>query len=118
LSTCGIDWLTEDIDSTIIAEGRPELRRALDNIRFQKQGSSRTLGLNINWIKLPDSQRSELLIIGSDITERKRAEDELRAKTAFLEAQIQATIDAILIVDEQASVIWKNQRFIQLFDVP
>jgi two-component system, NtrC family, sensor kinase len=118
LSTCGIHWLTEDIESAIIAEGRPELRRALDNIQFQKQGSSRTLGLNINWIKLPDSQRSELLIVGADITERKRAEDELRAKTAFLEAQIQATIDAILIVDEQASVVWKNQRFIELFDIP
>jgi two-component system, NtrC family, sensor kinase len=118
LSTCGIHWLTEDIESTIIAEGRPELRRALDSIQFQKQGSSRTLGLNINWIKLPDSQRSELLIVGADITERKRAEDELRAKTAFLEAQIQATIDAILVVDEQASVVWKNQRFIELFDIP
>jgi two-component system, NtrC family, sensor kinase len=118
LSTCGIHWLTEDIESAIIAEGRPELRRALDNIQFQKQGSSRTLGLNINWIKLPDSQRSELLIVGADITERKRAEDELRAKTAFLEAQIQATIDAILVVDEQASVVWKNQRFIELFDIP
>jgi two-component system, NtrC family, sensor kinase len=118
LSTCGIHWLTEDIESTIIAEGRPELRRALDSIQFQKQGSSRTLGLNINWIKLPDTQRSELLIVGADITERKRAEDELRAKTAFLEAQIQATIDAILVVDEQASVVWKNQRFIELFDIP
>jgi two-component system, NtrC family, sensor kinase len=118
LSTCGIHWLTEDIESTIIAEGRPELRRALDSIQFQKQGSSRTLGLNINCIKLPDTQRSELLIVGADITERKRAEDELRAKTAFLEAQIQATIDAILVVDEQASVVWKNQRFIELFDIP
>jgi two-component system NtrC family sensor kinase len=118
LSTCGIHWLTQDIESTIIAEGRPELRPALDNIQFQRQGSSRTLGLNINWIKLPDSQRSELLIVGADITERKRAEDDLRAKTVFLEAQIQATIDAILVVDEQASVVWKNQRFIELFDIP
>lgn len=118
LSTCGIRWLTEDIESTIIAAAQPELRGAVDNIQFQKQGSSRTLGLNVNRIKLPNSHRDELLIIGSDITERKRAEDELRAKTAFLEAQIQATIDAILIVDEQASVVWKNQRFIELFDIP
>src|SRR5215467_5771351 len=92
-------------------------RLSLDDVRFEMQGSSRTLGMNVNWIKLPDSDVGEVLIVGSDITGKKRAEDELRSKTALLEAQMQATIDGILVVDEQASVLFRNQRFVEIFDL-
>ena len=36
-----------------------------------------------------------------DITDRKQAEEELRWKTAFLEAQVCASIDGIIVVDQQ-----------------
>ncbi|HKU25142.1 MAG TPA: PAS domain S-box protein, partial [Candidatus Sulfotelmatobacter sp.] len=65
-----------------------------------------------------NSKRGELLIVGSDITSRKRTEEELRAKTAFFEAQIQATIDGILVVDEMGNVVWRNQKFLELFEIP
>jgi hypothetical protein len=54
-------------------------RLSLNDVRFEMQGSSRTLGMNVNWIKLPDSEVGEVLIVGSDITGKKRAEDELRS---------------------------------------
>jgi len=53
-----------------------------------------------------------------DITQRKQAEEELRSKTAFLEAQTNATIDAILVVDENGKTILRNQRFVELFEIP
>jgi PAS domain-containing protein len=62
-----------------------------------------------------DSGRGELLIVGSDITEKKRAEDELRSKTAFLEAQTQARLDGILVVDEEGKAVLQNKR---LFEIP
>jgi two-component system, NtrC family, sensor kinase len=54
----------------------------------------------------------------SDITERRLAEEELRSKTAFLEAQANSTVDGILVVDEQGHKILQNQRLMEIFEVP
>ncbi|MGA2569728.1 MAG: PAS domain S-box protein [Terracidiphilus sp.] len=53
-----------------------------------------------------------------DITERKRQEQELKAKAAFLEAQANATIDGVLVVDANDRRILTNQRLIEFFSVP
>ncbi len=53
-----------------------------------------------------------------DITDRKQAEEELRWKTAFLEAQVCASIDGIIVVDQQGRKILQNQRMIDIFQIP
>ncbi|MBN2308608.1 MAG: PAS domain S-box protein, partial [Candidatus Hydrogenedentes bacterium] len=53
-----------------------------------------------------------------DISQRKQADAALREKAALLEAQTNATIDGILVVDEHQRRLLTNQRFIELFDVP
>ena len=53
-----------------------------------------------------------------DITRRKSAETELQAKTALLEAQMHASLDGILVVDEKQKRVLVNQRIIELFNVP
>jgi len=53
-----------------------------------------------------------------DITERKLAEEELRFKTAFLEAQANSTIDGILVVDNEGQKVLQNQRFTEMFSIP
>ncbi len=53
-----------------------------------------------------------------DITERQRAQAELISKTALLEAQVDSTIDGILVVDEHAKKILQNQRLLEIFKVP
>jgi two-component system, cell cycle sensor histidine kinase and response regulator CckA len=57
-------------------------------------------------------------LLETEITERKQAEDELIWKTAFLEAQVNSSIDGILVVDEQGRQILRNQRMIDLFNIP
>ncbi len=118
LATCGIKWLTLDFESALNARLQSERRVSWDGVRFEKNCEPRLLGMTINWINLPESGRGELLIVGSDVTEKKHAEEDLRSKTAFLEAQIQATIDGILVVDERGDVAFHNQRFFALFDIP
>jgi PAS domain S-box-containing protein len=59
-----------------------------------------------------------LLGVISDITERKRAEDELRWKTALLEAQVEASLDGILVVDNQGQQIIANQQLLHMCKVP
>jgi signal transduction histidine kinase/ActR/RegA family two-component response regulator len=53
-----------------------------------------------------------------DITARKRAEDELRQKTAFLEAQVDSTLDGILVVDQRGRQILQNQRMNEIWKFP
>ena len=53
-----------------------------------------------------------------DVTERKQEEDELRWKTALLEAQVDSAIDGILVVDSQGNKILQNERLNELWKLP
>ncbi|HEV2692667.1 MAG TPA: PAS domain S-box protein [Verrucomicrobiae bacterium] len=64
---------------------------------------------------MPDGN---LLAIIRDITTRKRGEEELRWKTAFLEAQVSSSADGILVVDGQGKRILQNQRMMDIFHIP
>jgi len=53
-----------------------------------------------------------------DITERKEAEAELRSKTAFLEAQLNSSLDGIIVVGEGGRKVLQNRRTADLFKIP
>ena len=53
-----------------------------------------------------------------DITERKQTEEVLHHKTALLEAQLNSSIDGIIIVDDEGKKILQNQRAIDLWKIP
>jgi PAS domain S-box-containing protein len=118
MAGCGIKWLTSDIESMIDRALQSDSRTTIDDTKFEKGATARLLGLNVIRIRLSPDQSTKFLIMGTDITDKKRSEEELRAKTAFLEAQIQATIDGILVVDENANIVWHNRRFLEIFEVP
>ncbi|MDI1312093.1 PAS domain S-box protein [Prosthecobacter sp.] len=48
----------------------------------------------------------------------KRAQQELYWKTTFLEAQVNSTIDAIIVVDPHGRKILQNQRAADVFQIP
>ena len=49
---------------------------------------------------------------------RRQAENELLWKTAFLEAQVDSSLDGILVVDDQGKKIFQNQRLNDLWKIP
>lgn len=53
-----------------------------------------------------------------DIGERKRAEEELKEKAAFLEALVNTSPDGFFVVDGTGRKIFQNQRFIELWKIP
>ena len=55
---------------------------------------------------------------GVDITERKQAEAELSWKTALLDAQLDSSLDGVLIVDSHGKKILQNQRVNEMFAIP
>ncbi len=57
-------------------------------------------------------------VLQTEIKEHKRAEEELSWKTAFLEAQVNSSIDGVLVVDGQGNKILQNQRLTDLLKIP
>ena len=53
-----------------------------------------------------------------DITERKRMEQELKFKNTLLSVQQEASIDGILVVDENGIILSFNTRFAEMFQIP
>ncbi|HEY8994772.1 MAG TPA: PAS domain S-box protein [Lacunisphaera sp.] len=59
-----------------------------------------------------------LIGISRDITERKEVENELRARTAFFEAQVDSAIDGILVVDNFGRKVLQNDRMLEVWGIP
>jgi len=79
-------------------------------------------GYWIDWLCAPelgpDGEAHGVVTMARDVTDRKRAEMALREKAALLEAQLNATIDGILVVDEHAQRVVTNRRIVEIFQVP
>jgi PAS domain S-box-containing protein len=84
----------------------------------RKDGTEFPVHLSTSLIKDKTGQVIGLVGVAQDITEREQAEEELRWKTAFLEAQVNSSIDGILVVDQHGKKILQNQRFVDLFKIP
>jgi diguanylate cyclase (GGDEF)-like protein/PAS domain S-box-containing protein len=54
----------------------------------------------------------------TDVTERRKAEDELSFSHILLSTAIESSPDAVLIVDAHGRIIMYNQRFVELWQVP
>ncbi len=52
------------------------------------------------------------------LQERKRAEEALEFKNIILTTQQEASIDGILVVDENGEIISFNRRFVDIWDIP
>ena len=79
-----------------------------------------TITLLSSKIPLRDSKGEIVGMLGTylDITKRKWAEEELRLKTALLEAQVDSALDGILVVDSQGKRILQNERLNELLKIP
>ncbi len=59
-------------------------------------------------------------IVGAyfDITERKRAEEELKFSNLILNTQMETSIDGILVVSEDGRILLHNSRFASMWGIP
>jgi len=89
----------------------------MDEIHFRiihRDGTERWLGHLC--VPISDSSGRYLGIRGSnrDITERKRSEEELKLRNILLAAHQEASLDGILIVDDQGKILRYNKRFMDM----
>ena len=53
-----------------------------------------------------------------DVSDRVRADEELRSALSLLEATLDATADGILVVDTQGAIVSFNRRFSEMWRIP
>jgi PAS domain S-box-containing protein len=103
-------------DREVIESGSAKL--LIEESQTTPEGN--TITLLSSKTPLRDSAGEIVGMLGTylDITERKRAEEELCRKTALLEAQVDSALDGILIVDHQGKQILRNERLNELWKIP
>ena len=97
---------------------RGESVRHFETVRQAKDGRRIDVSITVSPIKNSMGETIGASKVARDITERKRAEEELRWKTAFLEAQVDSALDGILVVDHQGKKILQNDRVNELWKIP
>ncbi|MGA2966683.1 MAG: PAS domain S-box protein [Terriglobales bacterium] len=81
LTECGVQWLRPDMPDEIRSWCSERRSRRCDQVPFERNGETRLLGLTITPVRMVNGNPTELLVIGSDITTRKKNE------AALLEAE-------------------------------
>ena len=89
-----------------------------ETVRLRKDGSPIDVAVTVSPILSASGEVTGAATIAHDIGERKRAEAELMFKTALLEAQSEATLDAILVVDEAGRIVSYNRQYAGIFGLP
>lgn len=97
--------------------GNPGMQVYEAAVRYA-DGSQREVIFNKATFKGRAGNVAGLVGVIVDITERKRAEDALAFQNVLLSAQQEASIDGILVVDENARILSFNRRFVEVWGVP
>jgi PAS domain S-box-containing protein len=87
-------------------------------VNRRKDGSLYDEEMTINPVRSRDETIDHFVAVKQDITERKRAQEELIFKTALLETEAETTIDGILVVDPNGRRLQTNRRFAEIFNIP
>ena len=87
-------------------------------INRRKTGELYTESKTITPIKNTEGEIIHFLSAGRDVTEQRKAEEELRSKTAFFEAQLNSTISGIVLADQNGRIVFSNRRFAEIWRAP
>ena len=67
---------------------------------------------------VPLPQHEEIVVVIRDISDRKRAEEELEQSLSILQSTFESTAEGILVVDSTGRITAWNQRFAQIWRLP
>lgn len=89
-----------------------------ETVNYRKDGTAFHLEWQTSPLRNASGITTHYVAIQRDVTERKQAEEELRWKTALLEAQVDSYDVGILVVDSNGRKILQNRRMMDLWQIP
>jgi PAS domain S-box-containing protein len=112
LSDCGVRWLRPDMADEIRSWCSERGSRRCDLVPFEMNREKRLLGLTITAVRVADGKVIELLVIGSDVTERDALETQLR-QAQKLESVGQLAAGIAHEINTPTQYIGDNVRFLK-----
>ncbi len=112
LKNCGISWLNSRIDDEIDSWLRVERSERRDNLMFQRNGDRHFLGITISRVEFLSQGGVGFLITGTDVTERKQLEEQLR-QAQKLEAIGQLAAGIAHEINTPAQYVGDNTQFLK-----
>ncbi len=101
----------------MVAAKDPDYLGYLEYRIIRANGQIRFISVRYRIVKDEEGIATRSYGVGQDITERREREEQLRQKTALLEAQVNASLDGIMIVDKGENIL-HNDRFIDMWKIP
>ncbi len=112
------DDAERDVTQTsLLAEGRNE-QFITDKRYVHKDGRIVWARVHTRAVRDGAGRPLYFLPLIEDITDRKRAEDELLFKNTLLEAESETSNEGILVVSEEGRVVSHNKRFMRMWHIP
>jgi len=84
----------------------------------RKDGAKVFGEVSVSLIRNSEGQPVGFRGIARDVTERKRAEEEIKQTLSLLNATLESTADGILVVDREGKIESFNQKFVQMWRIP
>ncbi len=112
LAACGVRWLRPGMRDEIRSWCSERASRRCDQVPFEMNGETRLLGLTITSLHVAAKHSTELLVIGSDVTERTALEVQLR-HAQKLESVGQLASGIAHEINTPTQYIGDNVRFLQ-----
>jgi two-component system, NtrC family, sensor kinase len=112
LADCGIQWARADMRAEIDSWCAAREPRRIEALSFVIGAETRLLGLTLKWISAPEEGIDELLIIGSDVTDREILGQQLR-QAQKLEAIGQLAAGIAHEINTPIQYVGDNTRFLQ-----
>jgi len=112
LAECGVKWLRPDMPEEIRSWCSEPGSRRCDLVPFEMNGETRLLGLTITAVHMADGNSTELLVIGSDVTDRGLLEAQLR-QAQKLESVGQLAAGIAHEINTPTQYIGDNVRFLK-----